>query len=326
MSFFLLALRLLLEVYFAVLLGVAGLAKSVNVQRFADTLTRQHLLPTWSIQPVARIVPWLELGTAFLLLTGLAAPGIAMILVTFCTGFLIVRFLLLYTGRDTDCGCYGNTAPEAVNASSVATSVLWLVLALLHFWLVIMAPGVHWLWRVIGPILFLGGILVLFHKSRQPAATLPALPPYSDLGGLDVGSHATPFTARDLSGTSVSVDFNAFQGQWILLFVSPGCPACPYGLAALEKLLEEEKSALSALVLAGGDLEVNRAYAREQQITAPVLTTTQELLDRYQIRLFPFFYVIEHQIIAARGPANSYELLQELMTLASISPTSSQAV
>ncbi len=47
---------LLLELYFAAMLGVCGLAKIENPTYFASTLRRHGILPQWSITGVSRLV------------------------------------------------------------------------------------------------------------------------------------------------------------------------------------------------------------------------------------------------------------------------------
>lgn len=62
-----------LTCYFAVVLGVAGLAKLDQPDVFANSLRQYRLLPYWSLNPISRVVPWVELAASVALITGMVA-------------------------------------------------------------------------------------------------------------------------------------------------------------------------------------------------------------------------------------------------------------
>jgi len=95
--------------------AVAGFVKLRAPLAFRAVL--QQLMPSSVARGVGRVVPIIELGTALLLLSGLAprlAAGVAMaLLVT----FVVILAQMWRRGASMDCGCFGES-PEAVTPAS----------------------------------------------------------------------------------------------------------------------------------------------------------------------------------------------------------------
>lgn len=114
-----------MEFYFAALLGTAGLAKLASLHQFAATLRQQRILPHWSIAWVSRLVPWIEVGLACLLISG-GAPRLAAVLTLLVfAGFLLFKVLLLRANPGVDCGCGHDARPTPVDGASITVSAIW---------------------------------------------------------------------------------------------------------------------------------------------------------------------------------------------------------
>ncbi|HZU66882.1 MAG TPA: MauE/DoxX family redox-associated membrane protein [Ktedonobacteraceae bacterium] len=305
-----------LELYFAAMLGVSGLTKIDDLSNFEEILSRQHIIPSWSIKSVARILPWLEIVIAFFLVTGFAKVINAIIVVILFGSFLSTKIILLITGRAKDCGCYGNAKIEEISGSSIVVSVILILCTLIHLGLIIWVPSVNWMWRSIGITLFIVGegflAIKMLVKSKEKFS--PTSTHYTELGGIEVGEMAPGFTTRDQNGKSVGL--NDFKAKWLLLlFISPGCPACPHALKALNRVLQEEPE-LAGLVVASPNLDVNRKYVTEHQIDIPVLTSIPgPLEDIYHVHVFPFLFVLDDKnVVRAKGAVSNYDLLRELLS------------
>lgn len=85
---------------------LAGLTKVAN-PRFRSIVRSYGLLPDGLVSPVARWLPWFEIscGGALTLglFTGTAAATAALALVAFA----ISATLVLLSGKEVDCGCFG---------------------------------------------------------------------------------------------------------------------------------------------------------------------------------------------------------------------------
>ena len=105
-------LLLFLSLYFAAMLGVSGLAKAEHPKQFAVTLRRHNIFPYWSITSISRIVPWLEILVAILLITNLLTILTSALVFLFFLSFLVIEIILVVEKRATECGCYGVAYPQ----------------------------------------------------------------------------------------------------------------------------------------------------------------------------------------------------------------------
>lgn len=299
--------------YFALTLSISGLAKIDNPKYFKDTLTRQRLAPSWSIVPLAWVLPWLEVILAFILLIGVQPVSSAVLLVGLFLFFLVVKMVLFVRGYSRDCGCYGNARPQANDGLGIAIALIIALLALTYFWLVLRFPLVAVQWRLGGGILLLLGWSFLLGKTLQRRDKGPA-PMISDNGGLSPGEQAPDFAGLDQQDQMISLE-TAHQGWLLLGFVSPGCSACPKLLKALYQASQEHPH-VQILLISGAGHETNKKYADDQQIPFSLVTTSVQMLDLYQVHLFPFVFILDKEgIVRARGAANSYDLLKDLLAV-----------
>lgn len=164
---------LVVDLYFAALLGVAGMAKLAHPHHFITTLRQQSILPNWSIALVSYTVPKLEVTIACLLIVGLFPQITGIILLLLCLGFLLVKLLLIYKKSNVDCGCGNFAHLQSVDGASIVVSMILVGLAIFHLWGVMTITLVDWLWRLPGVVMFtVGGgwliyrMFVLHNPSR----------------------------------------------------------------------------------------------------------------------------------------------------------------
>lgn len=144
---------LLIELYFAALLGVSGLAKLDAPEHFEATLRLHRLWPAQAIRPLSRIFPWVEVLIAIALIFGFA-PALTAMLTTLLFGiFLGVETILVVSRRATECACYGVAYRQKVDGASLVVSVILVTLAALHSWGLEVFGSVEPLWRWPGIVL-----------------------------------------------------------------------------------------------------------------------------------------------------------------------------
>ena len=286
----------ILELYFAMLLGVSALAKVDDPQHFAQTLRQQKILPTWSISATSRVVPLIEISIAILLVLGITEVITAILVLVLFVIFLGIKVFLLMTKSEAGCGCNGVTKQEKVDGISVLISTILVLLIVVQLWLVALRASVSLQWRLIECVIFLGVVgflllkIILKHRAYNPQALTP--PSSSIMGGPEVGSRAPSFVAVDQNGNIISLDDS--QGRQRLLFVSPGCPACHGALKALHLVLQEKRD-LIGLVVGSPDQENNKAYIIEQDVLDPFLTPDVDLVEKtYDLKGFPVALVGPH--------------------------------
>jgi len=113
-KYFVVAARIVLGAVFM----YASFDKMANPQVFADIINNYRLIPVQLVNPLAIFLPWLELITGLLLITGKWVKSSLLLYSTFLVIFIIGLSQALIRGLDISCGCF------SVNPSS--TSEVWL--------------------------------------------------------------------------------------------------------------------------------------------------------------------------------------------------------
>lgn len=117
-----LAVRLLLGLVFI----AAALPKIADPPGFAKAIWAYQLFPTWSLSPLALLLPWLELACGLALCLGFwlraAALWIGVLLLSFCLALAIN----LVRHHPVDCGCFGASAPKT--ETERLADMRWLIL------------------------------------------------------------------------------------------------------------------------------------------------------------------------------------------------------
>ncbi len=96
----------------------AGVVKAADPHGFALALYNYHLLPGWMINPVAIILPSVELVVGASLLAGIWTRGGALLASVLLVIFALALGISLIRGFDIACGCF--------STSSGAESITWL--------------------------------------------------------------------------------------------------------------------------------------------------------------------------------------------------------
>jgi len=117
-----LALRLVLGLVFI----SAAIPKIADPPGFAKAIWAYELFPAWSLNPLALVLPWLELLCGLALCLGFWIRAAAL-----WTGALLLSFCLalginLARHHPVDCGCFGAAAPKT-GAERLA-DMRWLIL------------------------------------------------------------------------------------------------------------------------------------------------------------------------------------------------------
>lgn len=307
-----------LDFYFAAMLSISGLSKVNDSEYFATTLRQQHIVPVWSVGIATKILPWIEILVAILLVTGAIAMITAVIVLVLFIFFLGLKVFLLRTGWAEDCGCYGNAKSQKIDVVSITVSFILTLLAIMYLWLATHTAPVSWIWRLIGGIILTGVDCFLLWKIVQKHRLLSATYGLTStsIGGFNRGIQAPSFSALNQDGNMVCLD--DFRGKRrILMFISPGCPVCPKALMALDSMLRDEQDFV-ALVIGGSNRDLNHAYAIEHKIHIPLLTPDSDWAEKlYHVRSSPIAFIVDEAgVIRAGGVVNSIEHLRELQIIA----------
>ena len=121
-----------------ILIGVVfiytGLIHIADPSGFIETVAAYRILPSWSVNVFALMLPWVELLAGLAVATGIGLSGGALAAAGMLVAFLIALSLSLYRGLDISCGCF-STSPEAEQISWIylARDIALLLVAVFIF-------------------------------------------------------------------------------------------------------------------------------------------------------------------------------------------------
>lgn len=139
----------ILTLYFALWLGVAGLAK---VERpFQGPTTVGQPLSVRSLlfsSKVSRLLGFLEIGLALALVLGFSADLVTQANLILFGLFLVFKVYLLVTEQGSKCGCFGAYELIAIDLESLISSGVILALAGVLVLFTHLQPTSNWSWLV----------------------------------------------------------------------------------------------------------------------------------------------------------------------------------
>jgi len=103
------ALRIILGLLF---IG-ASLYKIKSPASFAHEIYNYHILPPWAVNPMAIVLPWIQLFAGLALLTNRLKNGAVLLLFAMMIVFQVAVGSALLRGLNISCGCFksgGNPA------------------------------------------------------------------------------------------------------------------------------------------------------------------------------------------------------------------------
>lgn len=88
----------------------AGMEKIIAPQDFVIAIYNYRLLPDWSINMLAVILPWLEVFLATGLISGICVRGASFLSALLFLIFVLALTINLLRGLDISCGCFGGSS------------------------------------------------------------------------------------------------------------------------------------------------------------------------------------------------------------------------
>lgn len=88
----------------------ASIDKIIHPAAFAQIVYNYQVLPNGMINPIAIVLPWIELAMGVLLLAGIWLPGAALLSVCLFLTFFGTLVFNLARGLNVHCGCF-TTSP-----------------------------------------------------------------------------------------------------------------------------------------------------------------------------------------------------------------------
>jgi putative oxidoreductase len=105
-------LALLLRVVIGVMFIVAAMSKFIYPAEFAENLAAYRIMPYWSINFIAVLMPWLEMICGLFLIIGLMTRSVSAMLTVFLFGFTVFVAINVLRGTPISCGCFDSVGQE----------------------------------------------------------------------------------------------------------------------------------------------------------------------------------------------------------------------
>ena len=132
-------LPLILSIYFAFTLFVAGVSKFDDLSYFRATLRVIRLLPGHTIHIVSQFIAGFEVIFAIILILGVASIEAAIINLVLFVSFIIFKLFVFLRKLPPECGCFGATYKARIDPVSITVSSIQIGLALIYLFLVLNA-------------------------------------------------------------------------------------------------------------------------------------------------------------------------------------------
>jgi putative oxidoreductase len=111
--------------------------KILDPRAFAIDIATYQMLPLALVNPLAIVLPWLELVTGALLVLGLRARAASLLTAAMLAMFTAAISVAVARGLDLSCGCFASQgmAEDPISWRTIVRDGAWLLLAcyVLHF-------------------------------------------------------------------------------------------------------------------------------------------------------------------------------------------------
>ena len=126
-------LLLIARVVVGFLFILVGVGKIADPQLFAKEIANYRILPEFLVNITAIVLPWIELVSGLLLISGIRLKANAVIIGSMLLMFNIFVISAWARGLNINCGCYSNIAEQTVGLAKVLENIGLLILTFLIF-------------------------------------------------------------------------------------------------------------------------------------------------------------------------------------------------
>lgn len=177
--------------------------------------------------------------------------------------------------------------------------------------------------------LVIGEGVVILALARQIGLLHKRIAPFGARmtdAGPEVGKQAPTISAVDQHQRAVVLD-GTQQRPTLITFISATCGTCANLLPALRSIAKSERKRMDVvLVSLTDDIGTNKAFLAQHQIDDLPLVTSPIIAVTYEVMSPPYSVVLDaHNIVLAKGVANSFEQLESLVNAVELGYSSEES-
>jgi putative oxidoreductase len=141
-------LALAARLYVGLIFVTASWHKLVNPGSFAMDIATYQILPLALVNPMAIVLPWVELATGLMLIVGFRTRAAALLIAGMMAMFTVAIVIALGKGLDMSCGCFASQGAneDPISWRTILRDASWLGLALYVILLDRRPLGIDRLW------------------------------------------------------------------------------------------------------------------------------------------------------------------------------------
>ena len=124
-------LLLIFRIVLAFVFIYAGIEKIADPAGFSDSIHNYKILPLFTVNIFAIILPWTEFIAGLFLLFGIKVKENSFIISVLLAVFIIAIFISLLRGLNIDCGCFGTVNGSKVGAYKIVEDLVLLIMGIL---------------------------------------------------------------------------------------------------------------------------------------------------------------------------------------------------
>ncbi|MDM8514965.1 MauE/DoxX family redox-associated membrane protein [Desulfobacterales bacterium HSG16] len=122
-------LSLAFRLYIAGIFIYAAMYKISYAGEFAETIASYRIIPYWSVNITAVVMPWLELICGLLLISGIRAKAAVSVIIGLLAVFTIAIVVNLIRDTPIGCGCF-KSLDEKMDWTTLVRDLIWLSMAI----------------------------------------------------------------------------------------------------------------------------------------------------------------------------------------------------
>ncbi len=124
-------LVLIARIVVALMFIIVGVGKITHPDEFAREISNYQLLPILFINPLAVILPWLEVITGTMILFGIQIRANAFLVSLMLIAFTTAIIIAVAKGLSINCGCYSQIAAQKVGLPKILENTGLIILSLI---------------------------------------------------------------------------------------------------------------------------------------------------------------------------------------------------